>query len=158
MARHILFSVLAVAMLSGSVSAQENGFGLGLILGEPTGVSLKTWVTDNAAMAGAVAWSFGKKDALHLHADYLIHDFRVIRMEEDNFPLYYGIGGRIRFEENDKIGVRIPVGMNYLFTDAPLDIFLEIVPLLNLAPSTDFDLNGAIGVRYFFGQRSHLPH
>jgi len=147
-----------MATLTSFVSAQDDGFGLGLILGEPTGVSLKAWLTDNTAMAGAVAWSFGKKDALHLHADYLIHDFKLIRTEDYNFPVYYGIGGRVRFEEDDKIGVRIPLGINYLFTDAPLDMFLEIVPLLNLAPSTDFDLNGAIGVRYLFGWQRPLKH
>jgi hypothetical protein len=32
----------------------------------------------------------------------------------------------------------------------PLDIFLEIVPILDLAPKVGFDFNGAIGIRYYF--------
>jgi len=49
-----------------------------------------------------------------------------------------------------KVGVRIPVGINYIFAKAPLDIFLEIVPMLELVPRTEFNLNGGIGIRYFF--------
>lgn len=158
MVRSIVLLVMILVMFYSSVLAQESGFGLGVILGEPTGLSLKQWVGSNAAVDGAVAWSFGHKDALHLHADYLVHNFWLLETEEDTSPLYYGIGGRIKFEEDSKIGVRFPLGMNYLFTDAPLDIFLEIVPLLNLAPSTDFDLNGAIGVRYFFSRKRPLKH
>jgi hypothetical protein len=31
-----------------------------------------------------------------------------------------------------------------------VDIFLEVVPILDLAPKTDFKINAAIGARYFF--------
>jgi len=41
-------------------------------------------------------------------------------------------------------------GINYLFEGVPLDIFLELVPILDLAPEMGFDFNGAIGIRYFF--------
>jgi hypothetical protein len=37
-----------------------------------------------------------------------------------------------------------------MFSNAPVDIFVELVPILNLAPSTDFDFNGGIGARYWF--------
>jgi len=61
-------------------------------------------------------------------------------------------GGRIKFgEDDDFIGIRIPVGLAYLFEGAPVDVFLEVVPLLDVAPETEFTLNAAIGVRYFFG-------
>jgi len=48
------------------------------------------------------------------------------------------------------VGLRIPVGLEYIFSGERVDIFLEIVPLLDLVPDTDFSLNGGIGVRYFF--------
>jgi hypothetical protein len=155
MYRTIVFLLLTVVTFYGSVGAQDSGFGLGIILGEPTGLSLKQWVDGNTAIDGAIAWSFGKHDALHLHADYLVHNFKLFKMEQGKLPLYYGIGGRIKFEENGhdeetKIAVRIPVGISYILANSPLDIFLEIAPLLDLTPSTEFDLNGAIGIRYFF--------
>jgi hypothetical protein len=36
-----------------------------------------------------------------------------------------------------------------------LDFFFELVPILDLAPSTDFGMNAAIGIRYFFGQETY---
>ena len=41
------------------------------------------------------------------------------------------------------------VGLSYMFADAPFDLFVEIVPILDLVPDTDFDLNAAIGVRWY---------
>jgi hypothetical protein len=66
--------------------------------------------------------------------------------------LYYvGIGARLKATEGDsRIGVRVPLGLDYVFDDTPIDIFFEIAPILDLAPSTDFRLNGSLGLRYFF--------
>ncbi|UCH66063.1 MAG: hypothetical protein JSW63_02715, partial [Ignavibacterium sp.] len=67
------------------------------------------------------------------------------------WPIYYGIGARLKFgEEDTKLAVRIPVGAAYLFEDAPVDIFLEVVPMLELIPKTKFQFNAALGARYFF--------
>ncbi len=138
-------------ILAGSAAAQGN-FGLGIILGEPTGVSAKLWITDRTAIDAAAAWSFSDEAALHLHADYLFHNFDLISVEKGKLPVHFGIGARVKFEDDSKIGVRIPVGLTYIFDGAPMDIFFEVVPILDLAPDTDFSANAAIGVRYFFGQ------
>ena len=53
-------------------------------------------------------------------------------------------------EHDSRIGIRIPVGLAYLVESEPLDVFVEIVPLLDLAPDTEFDLNASVGARYFF--------
>jgi len=150
MARLVLVSVLTTVLFCGHTVAKERGFGLGVIVGEPTGLSGKWWIEDSAAVDAAAAWSFGEKSAVHLHADYLFHSFSLLKVEKGRLPVYFGIGGRIKFESNSKVGVRIPVGVDYIFTGAPLDIFLELVPLLDLVPNTKFLFNGGIGVRYFF--------
>jgi len=150
MVRSIVFFVLTAVLVCGTVEAQDSGFGLGVILGEPTGISGKLWIENSKAIDGAVAWSFNKESAMHLHADLLFHSPNISKVEMSKLLFYYGIGGRIKFEDDSKVGCRVPLGLNYLPSEAPLDVFLEIVPLLDLAPSTDFDLNGAIGIRYFF--------
>jgi hypothetical protein len=176
MIKSILFFMLTVMMLSGSnVLAQESksqesktqnsktqgsktqnsnsknkNFGLGFILGEPTGLSIKKWIGSNIAIDGAAAWSFGRKNSLQLHADCLFHIFNLVKVEELKFPLYYGIGSRVKFNDDTRVGIRFPLGINYIFDKAPVDIFLEVVPILNVAPATEFDLNGAVGVRYYF--------
>ncbi len=48
------------------------------------------------------------------------------------------------------IGIRVPLGLAFLPATAPLEFFLEIVPILDVLPDTDFDINGAIGVRFYF--------
>jgi len=153
MIKRTFLIILIVIAISGIARATgSRNFGLGIILGEPTGISGKLWISGRSAVDGAAAWSLGNNEALHLHADYLLHNFTLIKVEKGRLPFYYGIGGRIRFADvgDDHIGVRVPLGLAYLFEGAPLDIFLEIVPILDLAPDTDFDLNGALGVRFFF--------
>jgi len=150
MDRSNVLCVLTAMMLCSAVAAQDSGFGLGVIVGEPTGLSGKLWIGSSTAIDGAVAWSFGNKSTLYLHADYLFHNFDLFKVEKVKVPVYFGIGSRIKFEDNSKVGVRIPVGIDYILTGTPLDIFLELVPLLDLAPSTEFGFNGAIGIRYLF--------
>jgi hypothetical protein len=138
-------------ILAGSAAAQGN-FGLGIIVGEPTGVSAKLWLTDRTAVDAAAAWSFSDEAAFHLHADYLFHNFDLISVEQGRLPVHFGIGGRVKFEDDSKFGVRIPIGLTYIFDGAPLDVFFEVVPILDLVPDTEFTANGAVGIRYFFGQ------
>lgn len=140
--------ILLVFIISFSTIYGQGKFGLGIILGEPTGISTKVWITGSTAIDGAIAWSFANESALHIHADFLLHNFYVISKV---VPLYYGIGVRIKFrEDNTRIGVRIPVGVTYDIPSTKIDLFLEIVPLLNLNPSTSFTMNGAIGGRFYF--------
>jgi hypothetical protein len=145
-----LIGIVAVMIFAGGAAAQGN-FGLGIILGEPTGVSGKLWLTDRSAVDMAAAWSFSDQEAFHLHADYLLHNFDLISVSQGRLPIYFGVGGRVKFEDESKLGVRVPVGLAYIFDGAPLDIFFEIVPILDLIPDTEFEANAAIGIRFFFG-------
>ena len=142
MFRSIVFLVLIAVIFCSTAAAQDSGFGVGVILGEPTGLSGKLWLGGGAAIDGAAAWSFNKNGNLHLHADYLLHSLG------DKIGLYYGLGVRAKLEDDRRVGIRFPLGIAYL-TESSLDIFLEAAPLLDLAPSTDFRLNVAIGFRYF---------
>ncbi len=148
----ILFALGIVLLLAGGLpaTAQDRGLGLGLILGEPTGVSLKSWTGRKTAIDAAAAWSFDRDGSLHLHADYLIHDFNLLKTRTGRLPVYYGIGGRIRLEDKTRIGIRFPVGMSYIFDDAPFDIFLELGPVFDVVPGTELTVSGFIGFRYYF--------
>jgi len=159
-----LFLILAIAVLAGrpEPAAAQSRWGLGLILGEPTGISYKNWSGADRAIDAAVAWSFSGYDSFQIHADYLFHNFTWTRDTDikDVFPLYYGIGVRIKLGTTDngrlsrrtdaRVGIRIPGGLSYWLEEAPIEFFVEIVPLLDLVPATDLDLNGAVGARYYF--------
>ncbi len=144
------YIILFLFSLSISYS-QEKGFGVGVMLGEPTGISLKSWMNETNAIDAGLAWSYYKSPSMHFHADYLWHSFDLIKTEEQ-IPVYYGVGGRIKFGKKDdsKLGVRGVFGVGYFLKSAPLDFFVEIAPVFDIIPGTSFNMNGAIGARYFF--------
>jgi hypothetical protein len=146
--RKYLF-IFLLGIVSLNLSAQDSGFGLGIIIGEPTGVSLKTWVSQKNAVDAGIAWSL-TNDWFHIHADYLIHNFELIDVSRGKLPFYFGFGAKIGIGNNFSLGARVPVGLSYLFEDAPLDVFVEVVPALQLINQIGFEMNGGIGIRYWF--------
>ncbi|MDR9419834.1 hypothetical protein [Gracilimonas sp.] len=134
----------------GQARGEGGDLGIGVMLGEPTGISVKSWNNERTAFSFGAAWSFGRNDALHLHGDYLLHNW-LSEVEEGELAFYYGIGARLALSDPDaRLGLRIPVGLNYIIPEVPLDLFVEAVPIFNFTPSTDFDGNGALGIRYYF--------
>lgn len=136
------------------VTAQQGrgGPGLGIILGEPTGLSLKTSLGRNALDAAA-AWSFEGNGYLHLHGDILFHSWntRSLRVEEGQLGFVYGIGGRVILRDNDpRMGIRVPLGLSYLIGNTPLEVFGELAPILDLTPNSRFSVNGGLGLRYWW--------
>ena len=146
--KKVLF-ILLIGILSLNLSAQDSGFGLGVIIGEPTGVSLKTWVSQKHAVDAGIAWSLSN-DWLNIHADYLIHNFELINVSKGQLPFYFGFGAKFGIGNDFSFGARIPVGLSYLFEDAPLDVFVEVVPALRLISEIKFEMDGGIGIRYWF--------
>lgn len=139
--------VLATAALSPAVAE----VGVGIIAGEPSGFSFKWWMDDGTAVDAVTGWSLADGD-FYAHCDYLWH--RVIEDEDigGSVPLYYGVGARIllRDEDDSKFGVRIPIGLDYLFDNGRFDVFVEIAPIFNFVPDTEFDLSGGVGARFYF--------
>lgn len=163
--KHSCYAVIAFCLFltaQGSV-AQERRFGLGVIIGEPTGISAKLWTSPVNAFDLGLGWSIGGDrigrykgyydggSRVHFHMDYLWHAFEAIRSSE-RFPLYYGFGGRINSGAgyDASVAVRGVFGIAWLPRDTPIDVFLELAPSLQLTPSTGFGLDAGIGARYFF--------
>jgi len=147
----ILFLILIfLTPSSRGMAYEKNDFGLGIILGSPTGLSGKFWLGKSIAFDAAAAWSFSREGRFQIHGDYLWHNFNLIKVEEGSFPLYYGLGFRVNFGDETEAGVRFPIGLEYLFPRAPFDVFIEVVPILRVIQKTDFEIDGAIGARFFF--------
>jgi hypothetical protein len=152
--KKILFIIVFIFSSSLSFS-QTNSFGFGIIVGEPTGLSMKVKMSENTAVDGALGWSFVDEGSVHIHGDFLLHDYSLISVDEGRLPVYYGVGGRIKLKnrdrgvDDDRVGIRVPVGLAYEFSSRQVDIFLELVPILDLTPKSRFSINAAIGVRYF---------
>lgn len=149
----IILGLVMFAMAPQTKAQTSNGdFGLGVILGEPTGVSAKLFMGNNRAFDFGAAWSFGKNSSMHLHTDYLIHRFDLISVDSGQLPLYYGLGARVRLADDAQLGVRFPIGLSYYFENDPIELFFEIVPILDVAPKTNFSGNGGFGIRFYFGK------
>jgi hypothetical protein len=83
--------------------------------------------------------------------DYLWHSFNAISSSE-RFPLYYGLGARFNsgggYEES--IGIRGVFGIAWFPHATPIDIFVELVPVLQITSSTGLGIDAGLGIRYFF--------
>ena len=129
--------------------------GVGIILGDPTGIS----ALFNERVALGVAWDVERH--FHAHADvWLLNE-----VLEPPVEWFLGVGGKMKVfttdtkgppwaedEEPDTefgIGARVPVGLQW-YPIPELEVFGEIAPGLQVLPATRFDVDAGIGVRYHF--------
>lgn len=155
--------ILSCLVWGHAAFARNDGVGVGMIIGDPTGLSLKSWLDRTHAIDAGLGWNTHHEDEFHLHVDYLIHDFSAFRVRSGRMPFYYGIGGVVAQDDYDHyhnhayhhhddthLGVRIPLGISYSFASNPLELFAELAPRLDLTPGTDFMVDAAMGVRFYF--------
>lgn len=142
-----IYLLIMVCLFCSSFCFAGDKYELGVIIGEPTGISAKQNLDDNKAIDAAVAWSFSGEKSLNLHSDYLWFRNDVFTVEKGRLPLYYGLGARVKFEDKSLIGARFPLGLQYFFKCERFTIFAEITPILDLIPDMDVSVNAAIGFR-----------
>jgi hypothetical protein len=161
-----LAGALVLALLAAGerrAAAQTGGsFGLGLIVGEPTGVSGKLYIKRTHAIDGAIGLGFADGRGIHVHADYLWHPLVLTQTPSFDLPLYVGLGGRLqshgkRDDRDDHLalGPRFVAGILFGFRTAPIDVFLEFALGIDLVAGDDTPRSGltidlAAGVRYYF--------
>jgi hypothetical protein len=157
--------VLLAAAAPRRARAEGGPFGLGLIIGSPTGLSLKYYLGESGqAIDGAIGWAFVSSSGIHVHADYLWHPLVLTRDPSFTLPLHVGVGVRLLDHDRGRAGdddlhvaLRAPVGITFDFTQIPLDVFIEVALLLDFHgdegkdnDNINLDLNAGVGVRYYF--------
>lgn len=149
MKARILF--ILMILFSISLYSQQSNLGVGVMVGQPTGLSGKYWVSESNAFAAGIGGHFiGPNDGLSIHLDYLYHIDNTFQTNF-RFPLYYGFGARIRTESNKfGLGFRGVGGILFYPDSVPLDIFIELVPVFKLLPKTILEIDLALGARYYF--------
>ncbi len=147
-----LLLILFLATVTNAFADERKKFGIGVLAGIPSGITGKFMIDDVNAVDLGAGWRTSGDNELYLYGDYLMHVYDLIPVTKGKLPMYFGAGLRYidREDHDDKFGLRIPVGLEYLFEGVSLDAFFELVPVLNLSPDTDFDLEGGIGIRFFF--------
>jgi hypothetical protein len=137
-------------MLLMTLPAWANKTGLGISLGNPTGLNGKYWLDSGHAVDAGLGWAIGRNH-FNIHSDYLLHNEGAFYFQDD-YPLdlYYGIGGRMAFADDIQLGARVPVGLVHKLEQGASDIFGEVAPILDFIGRTGIDLHVLFGARYYF--------
>jgi hypothetical protein len=135
--------IMSVAAYSTNAQSRE----IGIMVGEPTGLSAKFWTSGRTAVDLGVAWSMGGSGSMHLHTDYQLHLWL-----QSGTAFYLGLGGRMLLKDDPEIAARVPFGLQLNVAGGRLALFFELVPMLPLYPDVDpgFDVNGGLGIRFRF--------
>lgn len=145
--------------------AQPEGIGVGATIGvtngaaatarNPVGIATKLWLSNRQAITGVTSFFIGGQGRSHwtLQGDYLFHNFNAVSVGEGLMALYIGGGVQYTvFESNPNRGAfRGPTGVTYLLESAPVDLFVEVTPTLQVSDPESLRFDGAVGFRYYFG-------
>jgi hypothetical protein len=143
--------IVLVLMILVSTSLWSKDLGLGVSLGNPTGLNGKYWLDGDHAVDGGLAWTIGHNSHFSLHSDYLFHNEGALFFNDVHpLDLYYGIGGRMKFADDIRLGVRIPVGLAHKVENSNADVFGVVAPIIDLIGSTGVELHILFGGRYYF--------
>jgi hypothetical protein len=139
--------------------------GVGLVLGEPSGFSAKLWQDSSHAIDFSFGYSVS--NFVVINSDYLWHFPDLLHGTEYGneriFP-YIGVGGSLYFStQSDRtdnkfftnngssvgLGIRIPIGAEWLPHKTPFGVFAEVVPGIGIIPSTFGFFQLGIGGRLY---------
>ena len=120
-------------------SAQRDGLGVGIVVGDPTGLSLKKFLSGNGALQAGMTWSRSGTNLgipisgsstsfFYLQLDYIYHVYLTSGRTGLQIPFYIGLGGFNIFRESPIGGLRLPLGLALHLGSLPLDIFFEVTP------------------------------
>jgi hypothetical protein len=160
------YLLLVLLILPVVLTAQNYGPSIGIILGTPTRFTGKYVFARTSAVAANVGWSLIGNQSFYAGMDYQFlfpqtlnwtDEFEGTSHQVKGLCPYFGIGGRFYLSEdpNDHrtdfvVGARLGGGIEYAISRFAL--FLEIYPVINIIPSTDFNVEGGLGFRFYFGR------
>jgi hypothetical protein len=144
-----LISVLFITWSCAWTGLEQKTFGIGFILGSPTGISFKTWTSSIGAIQGRLDWS---RDRLNIQIGFSKHNFEQINVNKGKMPFYYGLGTRYKLLENNenRLGLAGIFGIEYILETRPVEVFLEFSPVLDIVPSMELGISGGLGLHYYF--------
>lgn len=147
--------IAALAVAATTPTTAHADFGLGLIVGGPTGITGAYELDDTWSIDGAVGLNLFDGRNFYIHVEGLYHLPDLLGGGSVGLRPYLGVGGFFthfgkKDEDRAGIGARVPFGLSLMFTRAPIEIFGELVVGLLLVPGVDLGVGGAGGFRYYF--------
>jgi len=149
--------VLFLSIQTWELSAQSHDWGIGLRLGDPTGVTAKKYLGSSNALELALGSDYGG-NGLEFMAHYLFH-FPI--SNAPGLDWYYGFGVQIeddhlddrdrRRDSQTEFGADGVIGLEYTFAGERLSAFVDGILFLELVDDPfDLELDAGIGLRYNF--------
>ena len=151
MRKHALAMLVLLAMSS---TARAEAIGLGLFLGEPSGLDIKVGLSAKSSIDIVIGQSsFRDNRTDYLHITYLLTPF-VARGNSVLVPFRIGIGAAALgvVDDNAHAAVRVPLEIGFRFRRTPLEIYGEVA-IKGVFVEEDFitfDVDGGIGIRFYF--------
>lgn len=150
----LLSAIFAVFLMTSAAHAED--FAVGVILGDPSGLSAKMKYDGSHSLDGALAYSSGKHSGMQFHVDYLWDRARSWGTTQGPLDMYYGLGGRLISYNDDRdksqisIGPRGSIGLSFNVHNPNIELFGELAMVLDVAPSISADLDAGVGARIRF--------
>ena len=157
--RKLIAMTITVFILSSGIAFSDNvggrgNFGLGLAVGDPSGLSAKYMFSGKTGFSTTVGWKTSGDTEINASFDLLFHKYNSVKIRGTVSPVYGGTGLRLKNRGNeegvDELAIRIPIGIELFFRELSVGAFAELVPTLKVKPDTKTTLQLAFGIRYFF--------
>lgn len=152
MGLYLLVAGLGLCLSPGTAFAAEKGdFGLGGVVGDPTGATAKYFLSSRQALGAGV----GVSDTLTLIADYSWHAWNVLpQPKRGELGLYASLGGRLETQKHTDFGIRTLAGLSYWPRfKRKAEFFLELGPVFRVAPDVRVRIDGGFGLRVYLAGR-----
>jgi hypothetical protein len=153
MRKHLLTTVVLGLVVVARTPARAD-VGLGVFLGEPTGIDLKIGLGARSGLDLVLGFTRLSSNADgYGHVTYLVTPL-VAQGDAVTVPLRVGIGGALFGTRNDlELAIRAPLEVGFRFRRTPLELYGEIaLAFVFVDPANDLELDvqGGGGLRVYF--------
>lgn len=145
-----LLACVSLGLLGAPTAEAQNpasNIGIGGQIGDPSGVTMKLYQRPGFAYEFLAAWDLDSFFFLNAHALY------ERPIPDSPLRYYVGPGLIIGLREDPGDGTDLVVGISGQvgvdFFVERFEVFLHLTPRLDVIPSTEGDIGGGIGLRYY---------
>ena len=149
------------------LAGQPTGVGLGLALGEPSGIALSVRPKPEQAINAGFGWGF-VDGSLHIGLDYTlsVHTFEAESTPLLRYPVYVGVGASALLGgaspggaeasggQGTAVGLRVPFGLMLQPTELRVDLAFEVAPRIDVLGGFGLGVEGAVLARYYLGPKA----
>lgn len=156
----LAFSFLLIPELSFAKT-----WGLGAVIGAPTGLSANYFLKQDRTIHTTLAYDFSGDDDLQLASHYTWRR-NTLSIEKVRFGWFYGVGARLALHDHDhdhhhhnhdhdedehiNFGPSGTLGLYHEFKEVPLEVFLKGNLTANIIEDTGVDGDLMLGLHYNF--------